>query len=819
MKKVLLTMAIATALYGCGESLEDVKNESEVIAPARTAATVAFDPSNGVVSVPNDLLFLGTTDGTLNMPGEAAEEINYADPQTALGALDGWSTQSPYQIALDVPAGLVLDTSTVNGDSVRLFEVVMGASITDTECAQVQAGLACKYVKELTFGVDFVAQASGNNIAIVPLKPFNQGSAYINVVTKALRDTSGESFEPSETYGLVKLDIESLPLVTDEQKALQGVINSYENIVTQSGSLTKDDIIYTGAMSIQSAGSVMSMVKNMYAMSAATKQNMPQLMMGPSTGMTVGDVLFRSQGAQPPSPVFDQIKYERGSVVLPHYLRKPQGTDDSALNDTYWKALCDGAATLAGFVANGGYIPEQPAEGKDTICFNASNGKLRDRGIDEQRHLTKYNPLPYPQTPANVPVQVTTPADDLTVINAVRAQLGLNKYGELEKPATGWPVVILQHGITSTKESMLALTGALTLQGFVTVAIDHPLHGERGIDADNNGTIDFIASGENGNVLHYMNLSSSLVARDNLRQSMSDLLGLRLSLAATNLQGINPTDVSFVGHSLGAVVAPGFLAAANESVASIVKPEDAALIDPLFRVHTAALASGSGGLAGFLLESNAFGNVIKGSVLAGAGTAESAEFVAFMSSDEVKAACAAYEDSQSELTGCAFVAYTTMLAQAEETAKLANISGTISQFAFAIQTAVDAADSNSLASKVASQGTAIYQNVVIGDGAGNPADTVIPPYSTINPVSGTVPSGMLMGLTPVATSQMTETPNSYLVKFTKGHHGSVLTPAPAYGVTAADAAAANAEMQSQIASFLASRGLMLQVTNTAVVTE
>ena len=816
MKKVLLTMAIATALYGCGESLEDVKNESEVIAPARTAATVAFDPSNGVVSVPNDLLFLGTTDGTLNMPGEAAEEINYADPQTALGALDGWSTQSPYQIALDVPAGLVLDTSTVNGDSVRLFEVVMGASITDTECAQIQAGLACKYVKELTFGVDFVAQASGNNIAIVPLKPFNQGSAYINVVTKALRDTSGESFEPSETYGLVKLDIESLPLVTDEQKALQGVINSYENIVTQSGSLTKDDIIYTGAMSIQSAGSVMSMVKNVYAMSAATQQNMPQLMMGPSTGMTVGDVLFRSQGAQPPSPVFDQIKYERGSVVLPHYLRKPQGTDDSALNNTYWKALCDGAATLAGFAAQGGNISANPINEKDTICFNASNGLLRDLGLDEQRHLTKYNPLPYPQSYANVPVQVTTPADDLTVINAVRVQLGMPA---LAMPATGWPVVMLQHGITSTKESMLAITAALTLQGFVTVAIDHPLHGERGIDANDDGTVDFLASGENGNVLHYMNLSSSLVARDNLRQSMADLLGLRLSLAATNLQGINPTDVSFVGHSLGAVVAPGFLAAANESVAPLVGPETAALIDPLFKVNTAALASGSGGLAGFLLESNAFGNVIKGSVLAGAGTAESAEFIAFKESDEGKAACAAYAGSDSELTGCAFVAYTTMLAQAEETAKLANISGTISQFAFAIQTAVDAADSNSLASKVASQGTAIYQNVVVGDGAGNPADTVIPPYSTINPVSGTVPSGMLMGLTPVATSQMTQTPNSYLVKFTKGHHGSVLTPAPAYGVTADDAAAANAEMQSQIASFLASRGLMLQVTNTTVVTE
>ena len=808
-------MAITTALYGCGESLEDVKNESEVVTPT-VNGSVAFDPSGGVISVPNDLLFLGTTDGTLNMPGEAADEINYADPQTSLGALDGWSTQSPYQIALDVPSGLEFDASTVNGDSVRLFEVVMGASIVDADCAQVQAGLACKYVKELTFGVDYIAQGSGNNIAIVPLKPFNQGSAYINVVTNSLRDTRGESFAPSETYGLVKLDINTLPLVTEEQKALQAVINSYENVVIQSGSLTKEEIIYTGAMSIQSAGAVMGMVKNALAMTTANPASMPQLVMGPSTGMTVGDVLFRSQGAEPPSPVFDQIKYERGTVALPHYLKTPTGTDDAALNTTYWKGLCDGAATLAGFAAQGGNIPAEPVNEKDALCYNATGGLLRDLGLDEHRHLTKYNPLPMPHSYANIPVQVTTPADDLTVINVVRAQLGLPA---LEMPATGWPVAMLQHGITGTKENMLAITAALTLQGFVTVAIDHPIHGERGIDVDGDGNFDFLASGEEGNVLHYMNLSSNLVARDNLRQSMADLLGLRLSLAATNLPGINPTDVSFVGHSLGAVVAPGFLAATNESVAPLVGEQAAAQIDPLFAVKTAALASGGGGLAGFLLDSDAFGNVIKGSVLAGAGTAESAEFIAFSQTEEVQQACAQYAGSQSDYLGCAFVAYVTHLTMAGETEKLANINSTISQFAFAIQTAIDAADSNSLASKVASQGAAIYQNVVVGDGMDNPADTVIPPYSSVSPVSGTVPSGLLMGLMPVATSQVSAEPMSYIVKFTKGHHGSILTPAPAYGVSPEDAAAANAEMQNQVASFLASRGLMLQVNNESIVVE
>jgi Pla-1/cef family extracellular lipase len=322
-----------------------------------------------------------------------------------------------------------------------------------------------------------------------------------------------------------------------------------------------------------------------------------------------------------------------------------------------------------------------------------------------------------------------------------------------------------------------------------------------------------------------MNLSSNLVARDNLRQSSADLIGLRLSLAATNLPDINPTDVSFVGHSLGAVVAPAFLAATNDSLASVVGADTAALLDPLFKVNTVALGSGSGGLASFLLDSGAFGNVIKGSVLAGAGTAESQEFLAFLGSSEAQAACFQFAGSQTDYAACGYTVYMTQLStlaasgDAEAQQKLANISGVIGQFAFAIQTAVDSADGNSYGSKIASQGTAVYQNVVIGDGADNLEDTVIPATTSTSLVAGTVPSALLMGLTPVATTQQSATPMSYLVKFTKGHHGSLLTPAPSGGATAAEAAAATAEMQGQVASYLASRGLVLQVANTAIVTE
>jgi Pla-1/cef family extracellular lipase len=821
MKKMLLTIAVATGLYGCGESLEDVNNEAEAVIPTVTGS-VPFDPANGVIAVPNDLLFLGTTDGTLNIPSEAAPVPDYVDPQTSLGALDGWSTQSAYQIPLELPAGLELDASTVNGDSVRIYEVVMGASRIDQDCTAAPAGFVCKYVRELTFGVDYVAQASGNSIAILPIKPFSQQASYINVVTNSLTDTTGESFAPSSTYGLVKLDFETLPLVTDSQRGLQAVINSYEDAVIQSGTVTKDEIIYTAAMTIQSTGSVLGMIKNVYASTVNTAA-MPSLVMGPSTGLTVGDVLFGPGGAVDPSiALFYQVQYERGSVNLNQFLKAPTGTADSDLNNTYWQGMCDSGATLAGYAAQGGGIPSEAVSENDAACMAASGGTLRDLGFDQLRHLTKFNPLPKTQSIANVPVQVTTPPADLSVVNAVRASLGLPA---LVKPATGWPVTMLQHGITGTKESMLAITTALTLQGFVTVAIDHPIHGERGIDADNDGNVDFIASGANGNVLHYMNLSSNLVARDNLRQSSADLIGLRLSLAATNLPDINPTDVTFVGHSLGAVVAPAFLAATNDSLASVVGEETAAMLDPLFKVNTVALGSGSGGLASFLLDSGAFGNVIKSQVLFAAGTAESQDFLALLDTQEVKDVCAASELSLTDCATYAYTVYVTQLATAQASGdataqqKLANIAGVMGQFAFAIQTAVDSADGVSYGSKIASQGTAVYQNVVIGDGNANLEDTVIPATTSTSLVAGTVPSALLMGLTPVATTQQSETPMSYLVKFTKGHHGSLLTPAPSGGATAAEAAAATAEMQGQVASFLASRGLVLQVANESIVTQ
>lgn len=810
MKKMLLSLSVAAALAGCGggETLEDVKNDSVTVIPK---ATVKFDPANGVISVPNDLLMSGTRDGTLNIPGELNDEnvsiprAAYADPQLALGALDGWSTQVPFKIDLTFPPGISLDeTSAASPGSVRIFEVIMGASLTDAECSQAPAGAACKLVGELTFGVDFVTQGSGDAVAIIPLKPFKAGSSYINVLTTGLKDSEGRSIEPSSTYATVK---QEAPLVTPSQLALQGAVNSYENVVVSSGDITKDDIIFSAAMTMQSAGPVLGTIKKVLAASLTEPTIPTPALQIPTQPMANVQQAFAIQGVTVPD-VFQVAQYQKGSIQLPMYLGTPTGKEISDLNDTYWQGMCDSAVAILGYKAQAGEaFPTDPISTNDAMCAALSDGQLRDLGLDSTKHLTKYNSLPKMQSMENVPVQITKPI--LPVVNAYRTGLGLEPFAAM--PENGWPVVIMQHGITTQKESMLTLTAQLSLQGFATVAIDHPRHGERGIDVDVDGTDDFNAT--SGSVLSYMNLSSLLVARDSLRQSSADLLGLRLGLNFSGDSSLNSRDVSYIGHSLGSIVAPAFIAQANSPLADQV--------DPLFKVNAVALASGGGGIASFLLESAAFGPFIQGSVLSQAGTAEADEFNAFLNAGALSNCGALLPDMQDFLS-CGFNEFAASLTMAGEADKLANIKGVMTQFVFAAQTALDSGDPTNYAATVKALETPVYMNVVVGDGTdSNKPDQVIPPMTANNPIAGTLPLANFMGLETVSTTQApTEMGASYLVKFNTGHHGSVLTPAQdeRQSSTAAGSAAANAEMQLQIATYLASRGRLLSVSDTDIVT-
>jgi pimeloyl-ACP methyl ester carboxylesterase len=186
------------------------------------------------------------------------------------------------------------------------------------------------------------------------------------------------------------------------------------------------------------------------------------------------------------------------------------------------------------------------------------------------------------------------------------------------RPVAGWPVVIFQHGITLNRTAVLTIADTLAAAGFATVAIDLPLHGfapsntdplralspssnayvgpnfvnvrvaERtaGVDLVNNeneapepdGIVD--ASGT-----HFINLSNLITGRDNVREAVANLFFLREAIAsidgdrdgivdgdfdndgAADLDGAN---VSFIGHSLGAIVGVTYTAFDDSLISAVL---------------------------------------------------------------------------------------------------------------------------------------------------------------------------------------------------------------------------------------------------------
>lgn len=841
MKKLVLSLpiAIAMSLSGCGgddTTLADINtevvNNDQTVKPI---AKVVFDPTGGKLSVPNDLLFSGTTDGTLEMPDEVAARAangaaDYSDPGQAMGVLDGWSTQNPFVLAIDYPAGYSLGTDSVSAPgAVRIFEVKMGGEVG---CEAVQRGLACAPVGELTWGVDFVTSPSGNSVAVAPLKPLKSATTYIVALTKMLKDDAGRSVGPSATYELVKQSISTHPLATPSQKALQAAVNTYEGVLAAGFGLSSEDIIYTAAMTTQSTGQILPVVKTMMAANMSLNPQLTPVVGVADTGMTVAQKLVELgvMAADNPSlGVFTAAKYYAGQLVnVPYFLANPSDLNPLAPVNTSWKAACDTAVKVSAYAAQSGHsypydpLATAPLSANDAMCIQLSGGLLRDFTnpeagfvLDAERHLTKYNKIPQMRSVEVLDVQMTVP--DINTVNFIRGQMGI---GEIAMPQGGWPVVIVQHGITSRKEDMLSTTATLALFGFASVAIDLPLHASRGFDIDPTNPGDEI-NASSVSATHYMNLSNLPVTRDNVRQGVSDMMALRLGLNFIQGAPINPTEVHVLSLSLGSITANNFLAVTN------TRHLDATLgvegIDNLFAVKTGVLASPGGGLANLLIESGSFGALVQGGILAAAGTELSNEFQAFMA--EGVPECLSYLPNQENYMACASQIFVLSLINAGETAKVAEFKSLVAQFVFVAQTVTDSGDPSNFAGTLAANGTPIVLTEVIGDGMENLPDQVIPNQTENTPIGGTEPLIRALGLSAISSSKTGDLdengiPGTFsgVIRYTKGHHVSLIYP----GVRPeATDAAANArvtqEMQTQAVSFFASGGRAIQITDGAFI--
>ena len=528
-------------------------------APVPPHAVAGFDPSNGVIPFPNNLLLQGTTDLTLNIPVDP----NAADagPKLAMNALDGFSTTAPWSMTFSAP----LNAASVAG-SVHMYEVTLSGP----------GGGVTGVVRELASPQEFVAtlapsDTTGATLAIVPTQPLKQMTSYLAVVTNSLKDASGTGVRGSFTYllaqghnALCSGGHSTVAFLPDAQacqlEPLRQLVNSQEAAAYGAG-------VAPGSIAMSWTATTQSITPTLQALSAITQASPKATTHAAPTGKTLGDLGI---GLPPIADIYI------GTVSLPYYLGAPAAGNCSV--DEEGHATACPPLTANWNAAPGAYIEQCAGFGLDPTSTK----------------LTACNPIPVATSTQVVPLLLTLP-------NAASGKT---------MPAAGWPLVIFQHGITRNRTDMFAIAGTLAAQGYAVVAIDLPLHGitdktnpfyagntpfaalgahERTFDLDlqDNTTG---APGPDGKIdgsgSHFINLTSLLTSRDNLREGAADIM--QLAHAASTLPGVDASHTRFVGQSLGSIVGTVVMA-----------------VDPT--IKSAVLNVPGGGIARLLDASPAFG--------------------------------------------------------------------------------------------------------------------------------------------------------------------------------------------------------------------
>lgn len=465
-----------------------------------------------------------------------------------------------------------------------------------------------------------------------------------------------------------------------------------------------------------------------------------------------------------------------------------------------------------------------------------------------------FTPSPV-QTAHSVPV----------IISAPRAESLAGGGGGLPDCSGGnLPVVIYQHGITSSRGTLMAIADTLASQCIVGVAIDLPKHGivpegdtfsglsqlqaalsggvyqERLVEVDSpmtqcqagtgvaipGDTTFYCPSGDN-----FINLANLANARDTLRQGSVDLQSLYRAIvdnsgtdlvAGTIGTTVDPARISFVGVSLGGIVGTSFVAQESGLTAAVLNVSGggiAKILDgsPSFEpsitaglYNAAGLVKPSGDYEGFMIIAQTMVDnadpINFASTIVNDPTPVPVMMQEVIGDPSDSFSCILNGDGcpdqvvPNNTFGTSFGSAWGLVAQTGQTSFTANQNF--------ITTPVALSGSDPLA-----QGTGF---VVIG-GAVQAGAITAGDALALGPLGGDTVAGApvtFKGLTlPTVTS--CGATGGGVVRYTTGSHGSLLTPAGAEGAT--QYLAVTQTMQSQVAGFVLSDGAVIPADANGVV--
>ncbi|MFM4985443.1 VolA/Pla-1 family phospholipase [Aeromonas veronii] len=809
MKKKLIYAAVVSALLaGCGG--DDNKGDTT------SSLDYVLSGANGVRP---SVLAPRASDGTLKFSTETADLSN---PVSALSTLDGWSTTQPVQLVPATVTGVSVPAPAASEYASAVAPLYLLELTLDPVTLQPNG---VKGGKPLVYGTDFVVTGGDGKLNLVPLKPLNPSSYYMIVATDALKDSRGTPLKAGGDYSSFK----STAGATTQEQTINGLISLQEGLFKAATGITSDRVIFSDWFATQSGADVLLAVKSAAASvlkspsldaAALWKQDAKGNTSLPATytinGLN-GGVDFLTQLANEPFLPQDQkdaltaafgvgtplngvaqlTKVYTGTVKLPYFLSTPAiaGSWDKAKTQSWHgaipslyaiaNALKAGDTEVIGGLVGAGVDPallgelitdpsrqsELLTEASKLIGVTLTSG---GKPLDAERNIGRFNPLPTLSEVQSVPLRIFAAAPLNTITD----------------------VIIYQHGVTSIKENAYALAlgqigaGATASKSVAVVVIDHPLHGERGYALS--GSMDTVTTSENPTP--YLNLGYLTVARDNLKQSVADLLGLRLAVGLANTQGLGGQlggaglKVHFLGHSLGAITGANLLAVANQTTGS-------AQAAALFKFDTGGLAMPGGGIAPLLLNSPSFGPTIKMSVLTSGSPALKAGFTAYAPNCKTAAATCFVNEFLPSL----------------DAATQAGAASTLQSYTFAAQSVLDSADPINLGSGVA-KSFPLFATEIVGDGALSLPDQVIPNSIASAPLGGTEPLFRVLDLQELKGSGVLPA-GHHAARFLKGGHSSLLAPDENFD----QAGAVTTEIQTQFASFFMSGGAAVKVTDDTLI--
>lgn len=674
IKKVLTLTAMAAALQACGG---DNEIGPELVAEPSTAAasTAVFNPAAGASGLPFpvDLLFSGTADGTVNIPGKpnslstsaflaalatpdgGADEGALitaatstpagpflADPQTALNTMDGFSTTAPMVVRFSDDIDDPADPNDIK-DNVRIFRLTTadaGANGTLTMDA------------ELTFGVDFVAGVSGGtSMLIQPLRPLEPGRTHVVVIENGLKTTGGNPVGADDTYALLNgayqlADSNAMAAVAGQSDfVLQADGTTPCDLTSPAGVAACTDVntedyqaivdnvppaaagaaqIVAGLTGLETSGAISTLIqleqlrritaKHLEATVQDAVSAANVVLSYSITTENVGGALAQAKaqvdgaGTVPDITVLNPITAWDTTIDIEVTSPGPDGdintttdylahiylgTLDDTLqfvdpvnpNSSVWEA--ENASWLGGVVPACAALPAHALGGTKNLV-----------GCNQFTPVAKNSAL-------SVPVLISAPRAE-----ALAGDVGFPDCSSTAYPS-GLPVVIYQHGITTSRATLMAIADTLASQCTVGVAIDMPKHGIAPDDATfsalfqlqaaltgstegerlvkvsspmtecqagsgvavGGASSDFYCpSGDN-----FINLTNLANARDSLRQAVVDLHTLYRALnegaglaPATIGAAIDTGNIHFAGVSLGSIVGTPFVAQQAGSLSSAV---------------------------------------------------------------------------------------------------------------------------------------------------------------------------------------------------------------------------------------------------------